>query len=751
MANPVRVRFTSSLSSAQLRGVTGEPTDGITLQGTYQAAFDAFKFDVNVSGLYEKFEDPLGGSSYTQDTGWGTKFVNGDDLEDINLKLNSIRLTANYTDLDTAIKDGGASPAAGRVVGAPGTTEVVDMNSLDINLASQAELDLPANFTLNLTKTGEWTNNYGGISTYNKSHTIIRGGRIICSPVNDDNYSEHDAAIHLRGSNFQIVSDLWIDKPAGDGVAINRFQQATPPDDEIPPEFNIIQNCRLNVPVKSVLNYIGRCGASVTDGKKIIFQNLWIRGGSVAGIDIEPNPGGIDDVEEVIIENVFIDGLCLGKGTASAGDANSVTCDSLSVTLNQLSGYYVTVVDASTQETQTKEIVGNTATVGGSTQISVSSWNFTPASSDTVYISETEEVGTAYGITIGGGQVIKKITLNNVFVQRCAEDGIRLQGGNTTEIILNNVFSINNIGHGIETAAALRVLMSNVYAGNNGTTGSGISAVGSIGINIEGDYVSIENSMCCYNGAGGIWIGGSRDYFIITGSYCFNNSQLTANTYDGIRVFGANRGIISNNFCFDTTGTMQRYGIRIDADATNVLLGQNNCHGNVSEQVSVGSADSLINGMVDLCDGRVAINGLPVHSSFQFQVVNAAKTAAAAFHENKVYPSSLTTLNFMDVNGGTIRLTGNDSVLFRVYNVADDTPISVCAIGRDGSNNPTIGFLGANVSARLSHVADAETDHSLAGEATVDIAALKIYMDSLGTKINSILSALETFGFHATS
>ena len=82
MANRVHIVRPSSYT-VQLRGVSGSTTNGITLNGTWQAGLGAFYFDVVTSGLYELWEDPLGGASYAQNTDWDDgngKWVEGSNM-----------------------------------------------------------------------------------------------------------------------------------------------------------------------------------------------------------------------------------------------------------------------------------------------------------------------------------------------------------------------------------------------------------------------------------------------------------------------------------------------------------------------------------------------------------------------------------------------------------------------------------------------------------------------------------------------
>ena len=81
-----RIRLSSSSYSAQLRGVTGTVTAGISLTGVYSSTYRAHEFQVSVTGAYELYIDELGGSSYSEDTNWDDgltgKVIYGSDLTD---------------------------------------------------------------------------------------------------------------------------------------------------------------------------------------------------------------------------------------------------------------------------------------------------------------------------------------------------------------------------------------------------------------------------------------------------------------------------------------------------------------------------------------------------------------------------------------------------------------------------------------------------------------------------------------------
>lgn len=83
MANPVKIPL-GSVATAQLRGVTGAVTEGITLTGAYSSGWKCHVFNVEVTGAYELWVDTAGGSSYVKDSTWSGstgKWVPGEDFK----------------------------------------------------------------------------------------------------------------------------------------------------------------------------------------------------------------------------------------------------------------------------------------------------------------------------------------------------------------------------------------------------------------------------------------------------------------------------------------------------------------------------------------------------------------------------------------------------------------------------------------------------------------------------------------------
>lgn len=85
MANPVYIAIAEG-SSCQLRGVSGTLTHGEVIQGVWNANWKSYFFDVQISGAYELWVDPAGGTSYSKDATWSGatgKWVPGQDFKDV--------------------------------------------------------------------------------------------------------------------------------------------------------------------------------------------------------------------------------------------------------------------------------------------------------------------------------------------------------------------------------------------------------------------------------------------------------------------------------------------------------------------------------------------------------------------------------------------------------------------------------------------------------------------------------------------
>ena len=82
VAVPIRIVMPNSSYSAQLRGVSGTRTAGITIQGTYSAQMLAHVFYVTTGGRYDLYLDATGGTNYSKDSNYSG--TNGKDFNNSN-------------------------------------------------------------------------------------------------------------------------------------------------------------------------------------------------------------------------------------------------------------------------------------------------------------------------------------------------------------------------------------------------------------------------------------------------------------------------------------------------------------------------------------------------------------------------------------------------------------------------------------------------------------------------------------------
>jgi len=128
---PVRINMPDSTYHAQLRGKSGTRTAAQIYQGTWNgsSSIRSFEFYVTVTGRYDLYIDPAGGSSYSLQSTWGKtpgKMVIGTDLGTILEKANG-----SLQWLNTALATG--SVKSTQIY--DGTIEAVDLMDSLITLA----------------------------------------------------------------------------------------------------------------------------------------------------------------------------------------------------------------------------------------------------------------------------------------------------------------------------------------------------------------------------------------------------------------------------------------------------------------------------------------------------------------------------------------------------------------------------------------------------------------------------------------
>lgn len=111
MSNPIRIRLVNSSYSGKLIGVTGTSTDGEEITGTYKSWCRAHEFDIDITGLYKLWVDPLGGTDWEEYSNWGGtngKQLLGDEVDD---HIEGHGSGANNKIATADIEDGAVTPA----------------------------------------------------------------------------------------------------------------------------------------------------------------------------------------------------------------------------------------------------------------------------------------------------------------------------------------------------------------------------------------------------------------------------------------------------------------------------------------------------------------------------------------------------------------------------------------------------------------------------------------------------------------
>lgn len=227
---------------------------------------------------------------------------------------------------------------------------------------------------------------------------------------------------------------------------------------------------------------------------------------------------------------------------------------------------------------------------------------------------------------------------------------------------------------------------------------------------------------------------------LVAGAYSTDMSGAVAST-----IYGSKDA--NGNLLFQSTMHSTKGYILLHATGGNCGIG-NSAPGT---SLDINYPSAVTNAVSNVLTVRHASSGTPA-SGFGVALIFALESSTTENQSaGRVYAVWLEATH----------ATRKAQVVFTAYDTVEREGIR---IGANGSA-ATIGFLGATPSARLAHVADASTTHAITdpADSPVDADALRedlvinvvpsieTQLNNLGTKINSILTSLETFGLHATS
>lgn len=340
MPNTYRIRMSYSSSTAQLRGVSATPTDGLAIDGVYNSSLDMHEFVVSVSGVYTLWEDVNGGSSYIRRTDWSDssgKYIRGNDLVEDARQLHDVRYRKGYSGIQELFKDAGASFKSGIFIGQQDVTEsedVTDANLIEPETGTRTLF--PPTHKIDRTKTSSDGSGYAIIKINSKTDIVIDGGELDGNAANNGYYTEHDHGISIVNSSRITIRNLWIHDHSGDGIYISN-------SDDI-----LIENCIIDVPnVNASGPLVGRNGIAVVEGARIKIRNCYIRGGIPGGIDLETN-GGDHVIEDVQIIGCTIEsnaGYGISVNSANTVAGTTTTIKNILIANNTIINTYENAID----------------------------------------------------------------------------------------------------------------------------------------------------------------------------------------------------------------------------------------------------------------------------------------------------------------------------------------------------------------------------------------------------------------------
>lgn len=463
MANLNRIRMASANSTAQLRGVAGEPTEGLTVNGSHNTSLDMHEFEVSISGNYTLYEDVDGGSTYVRRTDWSEttgKYVRGSDLEEDAREIHAVKYRKGYGSLLAQFQDAGESFVAGEFHGESGKTDTIDVTREDdpgssdvyIDLQSGTTVRLPQGHKIDRIKTEGGA--YGkAVFTVREQHdVVIDGGEIDGNAENNGFFTEHDHAIQITDSQRVIVKNMYLHNHSGDCVYVQDSEDI------------LFENCIFDNPTEhETAPLIGRnCVAIVSKGvatQRIYFVNCTFNYGNPAAIDIEPDESGY--VYDIGILNCSFNGDYRGVAISPA-TGNTVERVTIANCTFNGKGYGIEIGSAGSGTV--KQVLVSNCVIKGPNEAST------------------------YGIWIKKSE---NVSIENCDISEC-EFGIYSYPNNSYLEIKNNLI-YKNRKHGIYLQSGdLHVAMIGNKCFNNNQAGGSHNG---IMVN-DADYVTLFNNVC---------------------------------------------------------------------------------------------------------------------------------------------------------------------------------------------------------------------------------------------------------------
>lgn len=422
---PYRERMKSNVSSAILVGVVGTVTGGDTCVGTYVYTFQMHQFPVEKTGMYLLYEDILGGTNYALRSDWSGpsgKLVIGKssywpEPTYIHSYLGDLFGSPVFNDSILFRNSGQGRDSSFFNVGVD-SAEAPSFGMIKIR--KPADIRIPGSVVIAANRDYKHTGHVNSIIDISGTHDVSLSGGVLYGRADSCAYNngmtEYDCGIEIKSSNDVRVSDISILYPSGDGVGVGCVQWPTL--NGVDTTYYLVESKRINLsnlyvycPTIKMWNWpaweqIGRNSVAVTGAGDVVISGAHLYGGVPAVIDVEGNTSVVDTVENLIITNCVIDGLCSGDYIIGSRITNtqfyikSKTGTDLNLAENDLVNEHIMSNDygnipckfGSTARTDWQSITANTATSGGNTTITVgNAWYSDPTGYYAVIYNHSED------------------------------------------------------------------------------------------------------------------------------------------------------------------------------------------------------------------------------------------------------------------------------------------------------------------------------------------------------------------------
>ena len=211
----------------------------------------------------------------------------------------------------------------------------------------------------------------------------------------------------------------------------------------------------------------------------------------------------------------------------------------------------------------------------------------------------------------------KYVVIENNEAFSNGRQGIAVESAEQADVTGNSCH--DNTQNGIVIELSSKVDVSDNQCPDNGSAASGIGVITCTEITIEGnkckgngfgtltnsDGTIINDNQCWLNGRDGIKTNEASDC-VVSGNICKNNSQETANSYQGIYIYGsagtpAYDNVVTGNRCYDDQEPKtQQYGIAEGGTVDWSVITGNGLRGNRTGSLATAGANTLYRTATDL-------------------------------------------------------------------------------------------------------------------------------------------------------